>query len=368
LQLLVFFPFALLEVTLIMDAEDNWTPLFQPAIMLAAAVFLVLAHWHGSEAGWVQQSAAAPLLVHRIADGLEHLPRYWLAAIGLLVAAGASLGEVTLGQSVQKCAKGALAALGPTLAAYVWMYFASAGELTGGMAEGGALGIATLFSVLLAFIVAAAASMLATWMPIAIAAIAAAIIIHFVHRLLNGAPMPWHQQQGETEVDSLRLVYDLGSVAAVFMVLAAAYDFIPGFSVLHIGRSEPTTVEAIWQELPKGDPDKLWVSTSKGRKKMESRVLGMRQKAEQTREDRCNFDRKTSLVGEVNSYFKQVRKYENWAPGKPLSSYSMQALNITVSALENNLLGWDDLKPHTRMHLDAVKYSVINYSYPLSCP
>jgi hypothetical protein len=351
-----------------MDHEDDWTPLHLPLLLFSAVAFTVLCYWHGSEANWPNSSATLPMPIHLIADGIERVPRYWFAVAGFLVAIGASLGRVSIRQSVMKCALGSLAAIGPTLGATSWAYLATAGELTNGIADTGTIGLATAVAVLIAFAVGAATALLVTWMPVAITAIAAAIIIHAFHRMLHDEPMPWQPQRDEDEVDSMRVASDLGTIAAVFVALAAAYDFVPGFTMLHIKSSEPTTIEGIWEKLPTGDPEKPLLSTQKGRGRIETDILDMRNYAQWAANEPCTLQYKTSLENAVNSYFKKIRRYENWAPGKPLSSHSQKVRAIAISALENNRLGWEDLKPYTRMHLDAVKYSAFSYSYPLSCP
>jgi hypothetical protein len=351
-----------------LESDAEQTPLFWPAAGIAAALLAFACYWHGRPETWTAQSASIPLVVHLVADGLEQLPRYWLALASAILAVGASLGANALRTSIIKSGWGALVAASICLMATASSYLATAGNLSSGMSDGGALGVATLIAVLLAFGFGAANAALLTWAPVAIAAIAVCIIIHALLNLVNGLPMPWQPQEGEEEVDTFRVVNDLGSVAAVFVVLLAVYDLVPGFVMPQVGLRGGDSVEAGWRQMDWYEGAQPSLASKGGSKAINREVEKLRELVKKAVADRCDVQASQAVSSAINNYFWRLRRTEDWKPGQPLSAPSQTVATIAAQSLEKKIFGWDNLKLYARIHLDTEKYAQVSYEYPLSCP
>jgi hypothetical protein len=351
-----------------MESEDTQTPFFTTSTALALMIFSIAVYSNGSDANWQTRASTLPHFVHLLADGLEHLPRYWMAIPGLLIAIGASLGASELRSSIHKCAWGAVVASSICTLATFWSFLTTADGMTGGMGSGGAFGVVTLIAVFIAFISVAVSVALITWAPIAITSIAISIIVHAALNVINGLPLPWQAQPGETEVDAMKAAFELASVAAVFGVTASAYGMLPGYAMPRWGTSEPQTFQAIWGKLEEGDPSNPWQSTPQGRKRIATKIERIIELKTIALRDPCDLAAPKSLASAINVYFGNIRVYENWRLGQRLSADSNRVVEMATLALQRKQIGWDALWPHARMHLDAKKYSTVSYEYPLTCP
>lgn len=337
-------------------------------MILAGLLFIAGCFFSGAPETWAKQPTAVPYAVQMLSDGLERLPRYFLALTGAIIAIGASLGAPDVLTSVKKSAAGSVAAISVVMLATGWTYSATSNDMTQGMSDGNAIGLIFIVIVTLAFAIAAIKVVLLTWAPVAIAAIATSIVLHGILNHLNGLPMPWELQDGETEIDSNRVVFELGSIAAVFAVLAAAYGFLPGFQMTRVGLASDSSPEAVLKTMPSGRNGQPDNATAKGRLRIEQEANELQKLAQDAIRNRCSFDDAKRLRVAINDYFRNLKRYEDWKPGQELTAPSKRVLETTKAALGRNLISWSELRPYSRLHLDDAQYAAVQYEYPADCP
>lgn len=351
-----------------METESDSPPLHWPAVAVGAVVLAVAAWWVGGDANWTESTSILPRFVIATADGLEHLPKYIHAVAGVILAIGTCLGAPDAKTSILLSAKSAVLSIAIPVFATLLSYVATAGSISSGMESAGPFGIATAFAVLFAFLAGCFSVAIATWVPVAISAIVSCIVIHFLLNLLNDLPLPWQPAAGETEVDTGQLASDVGLSLAALAVAAVAFGFVPAVSFPTLGLRSNDSVDAVWEKLPSRPSDELWNRTAAGRKRIQSRLNEIETSYQDALKQRCTLQSAQQLARSINSYFNNVRVFEGWTPDSTLSASSQKAKAVVVKALEKKLIGWEQLKPHTRLHLDALKFASVEYEFPPDCP
>jgi hypothetical protein len=164
------------------------------------------------------------------------------------------------------------------------------------------------------------------------------------------------------------VVNDLGSVAAVFVVLLAVYDLVPGFVMPQVGLRGGDSVEAGWRQMDWYEGAQPSLASKGGSKAINREVEKLRELVKKAVADRCDVQASQAVSSAINNYFWRLRRTEDWKPGQPLSAPSQTVATIAAQSLEKKIFGWDNLKLYARIHLDTEKYAQVSYEYPLSCP
>lgn len=340
-----------------MDADDYQLPLYWPSVGLATFTILAMAYFAGAPGADVE-AAGVPSIVSHLANGMSGFRHLHYAPAGLVLAIGASLGAPTARHSLVWIGIGAaIIAVVPLL---ITLYQLAAGYGAGlqdsaanppvpGTYDMTGLAIAT---VTLGLLVSIPLFFFASAMPIALAAAASSIIIHFGLDRLNGLPLPW---QTEDEDSGGEWVYEIGGGVAIIAI--ATYllfgTWVQSWDLFSFASKSP---QEIYETLEPPPETGTLYATEAGRNIMRRKADSMKTRLGWIAEKPCKTGNRRFLKDEINAYFEKIRIYEDWKPGKQLTPTSAQIRDMIAEGLSKNYIDWYKLSPAVQIHFDRDKY------------
>jgi hypothetical protein len=337
--------------------NDPDAPLFWPCWAVGTVLLLALTAYFGTGSDHLASVARVPRLVSLVAAGAEKMPAYAFAAGFVPLAIGASLGASSARRSLMLVLLGTALMTLPVILAILLQGLAGLSQ------QRPANGFSPATPMILYFITMAPAGFFLICKPIAIGGAAFCIVIHLVLNVLNGLPMPW---QSLSEGDDAESLYEVGGGALI--VLLAVWTFFPN---IIFGRDplkdEGATAEEIAAALDPPYNNRAWYLTPAGRDRMRKAAGEITDQIGKVKMKPCEVIERRSLKGKANRYFDYIRVYEDWKANTPLTDISRGAVHSIEYALDRGLIGWDDLVPATRIHLNKKKYESAVRTYPESC-
>jgi hypothetical protein len=340
-----------------MEADDYQIPLYWPSVGIAALIIFAMAYFAGSPH---PDAAAAgiPDIVSHLANGISGFRHIHYAPAGLVLAIGATFGAPSARHSLVWIGIGA--AIIAVLPLLITLYPLAAGYSTSlqesaanppppGTYDMTGLGI---MSVIVGLLFATPLFYAAMAMPIALAGAAISIVLHFCLDRLNGLPLPW---QSTDEENDGAWIYDVGGGAAI---IAIASYLLLGTLVQSWGLFSPSnqTPQEIVEELKPPPASGTHYSKESGQKIMRSKLGDMKTRMEWIAGKPCGEGNRRFLKDEINAYFEKIRVYEDWQPGKDLTSISAEVRDLVAEGLSKNYIDWYKLSPAAQIHFDRDKY------------
>jgi hypothetical protein len=201
----------------------------------------------------------------------------------------------------------------------LWQNLAGASTVQGGEATLFQLTGLLLGTGMLAFF-----SFLLVVKPLLIGAAAIAVVVHFVLSLIDETHGEWLYDNTAYSAPSGQL-FDMGVGAAVILFAVWSYG---GAGIIEEGAW--STPEDVVAGLPPPYKSGPWNKTAKGLERMLNKLNVITAQINDVAKAPCDHEKRRELRRDTNSYFKNIRIYEDWQIGQPLTTISQRWGNRVV--------------------------------------
>jgi hypothetical protein len=352
-----------------MDNPQENSPLFFVSVLIAAVWMIVATFVFSSDVEWYEIQSPVPYYVELLYSGFESLPKYHYAIAGVIVALGASLSSQTAKQAILLSAFGSCFAILLPVIASVWTFTGMGVGISRGVFANGLVGLFVNFIVLITMFMGSLIFCIQRWGLIAIVAILVSISIHALVDFFSGQQPNVHASAYVSNQDQGWEWSDIGGSVLACVVAVLLYGFVPGFHQTSALGNSGATPEEIWADLPIADGDPMFaVDNAISRKIRNNFVDQIEMELRRSLENKCEFKNSSMMISRVNDYFRHLRIYEDWHPKKTLSNISLRAIRLAERGLDAKIIGWDDFKPYTQIHLNRDLYKNAQHIYPDNCP
>jgi len=332
-----------------MTDEDKFAPLLWPAIGLAFLILLGTVAFYGWSIPFPKSDPAIPAFIWHIAEGTVKAPNLAYLVPAILIGLGASLGPRDVLTSLKLMLPGIAAIALLLTLLMLWQNLSGASTVQGGPPTSFQLTGLLLGTFMLAFY-----SFLLIVKPLLIGAAAIAVIVHFVLSLIDETHGEWLYDNTAYDAPSGQL-FDMGVGAAVILFAVWSYW---GAAAMEDGVwSTPEDVVAALDPPYKSGP---WSRNAKGLQRIQDRLDNITAQIDEVAKDPCDYEKRRGLRYDTNVYFKNIRIYEDWQVGRPLTSISQTAVERTGKAIQAGYMSWDELLPAVRIHFDAERDRALN--------
>jgi hypothetical protein len=297
------------------------------------------------------------VLRHLLA-GIKALPSYCLAFPGLVIAAGATLGANDTKTSLKYCAIAACIVSG-CIALILFANSVISFELPVQPQESTAMidqirtSQETQRTVSSVFMFAMIPMSFAIFLiPLLVASAAASIVGHLALNALNNIPMPW--QDTDDRPESWLQDVAAGAVIVGLAVCVFVWPALKSAKFVNDPEGEAQYVVSRLDDRLDDHPQGPLINSSAGREAMERSAHKLEERLALADKNDCFAI--ATLDESLESYFRNIRIYEDWRPGKEYSKYSKRALTVLTKSLERKYVGWEDLARYVTIHLSQDKY------------
>lgn len=332
-----------------MQTQDEAISLAWPSIALAGLIlFGTMIYW-GTTAP-LENDLAIPYFVRLLAAGASKMPEPWYFIPAIVIGLGCGLSSPNVLTGVRSSLPGiGILALIVTLALF-WECAANVSQQIDG--ESAKIGPfdkynpGTQAGSLLVLAIGSVGFLLLVAGPLFAGSLAASILLHFTASLLDENHSEWMFDRSQTGAPADRL-FDIGAGAVILLFIGWFY-----FGSFLSFAGDPPTPEEIIAELQPPLDGKTLMETESGRASTRETIRTLGFEFQDTAKDPCDKKRRSWLKTSFQSYYRRIRLIEDWKPGRPLSVFSRQVVDLTRQSLSAGYITWDEIEPYVRVHLD----------------